>query len=342
MSFAYGVDLGLVTQLESLGITWADDHGARIDPFQAAKDKGANAVRLRVFVNPPKEAVWTKQDGTTCYLGFCDTESVAKTAQRVRDVGLRLMIDFHYSDHYADPQYQDTPDVWKKDTAEQLEVHVHEHTKSVLSALKECDVSPEWVQVGNEINMGMLFPLGSFKEYPDNLACFMNAGYDAVKEVFPECKVITHLTVVQKPQYVEPFLDAFFGCGGKTDVLGFSHYPYWFNLIGESRGDPPVERTAEYLLKYLVRYHEKYHKPVMICEVGEHEAEEDLSYRLVDQTVKAVKSVPNGQGLGVFYWEPAVNSAVIPDGYPLGAARVFAPNQLQFTKALNAYRDNQF
>lgn len=106
---AYGVDLGWLSQLEARGIHWVDAEKKEIDPLSAMKEMGADAVRLRIFVNPPKESYWTKKDGTVCMLGFCDAQSVLEVSERVKAAGMKLMLDFHYSDHFADPEYQDIP-----------------------------------------------------------------------------------------------------------------------------------------------------------------------------------------------------------------------------------------
>lgn len=326
-----GADLGWVSQLESRGIKWVDEGGRQIDPLQAVKDMGTNTVRLRVFVNPPEEAFWQKKNGTVCMLGYADAGSVLEMAKRVKAKGLQLMIDFHYSDHFADPQYQDIPEAWKNENAEGLKRKVYEHTKKVLMLLVDNGTIPEWVQVGNEINPGILLPYGGLKDNPKQLVEFLNRGYDAVKECCPACKVITHIAGPYKPEWCEPFLDNFFAQGGKTDVLGFSHYPYWFK----------VEQSAEFLLGYLSRYEQKYHKPVMICEVGGPENEEEGTYQLLMNTMEALERLPDDKGLGVVYWEPEVASGLLPDKYFMGASRLVNEHTLQFTKALSAYRDHE-
>ena len=326
-----GADLGWVSQLESRGIRWVDEEGRQIDPLQAVKDMGTNTVRLRVFVNPPKEAFWQKKNGTVCMLGFADAESVLEMAKRVKAMDLQLMIDFHYSDHFADPQYQDVPEAWQNEDGEGLKKKVYEHTKEVLHLLVENGAAPEWVQVGNEINPGILLPHGGLKENPGQLVEFLNMGYDAVKECCPDCKVITHIAGPYKPDWCEPFLDNFFEKGGKTDVLGFSHYPYWFK----------VEQSAEFLLGYLSRYEQKYHKPVMVCEVGGPENEEEGTYQLLMNTMEALERLPDEKGLGVVYWEPEVASGLLPDKYFMGASRLVNEHTLQFTKALSANRDHE-
>lgn len=326
--FVLGADLGWVSQLESCGIRWADDDGNGIDPLQAVKNMGANTVRLRVFVNPPKESFWQKKDGTICMLGFADAQSVLEMAKRAKDMDLKLMLDFHYSDHFADPQYQDIPEEWEKDDAEGLTGRVYAHTKEVLTLLTAHGIYPEWVQVGNEINLGILLPHGSLKDNPENLVTFLNAGYDAVKECCPDCEVITHVTAMYRPKWCDLFWETFFKLGGKTDIMGFSHYPYWFK----------VEQGMEFLLKHLMRYEKQYQKPIMICEVGGPEEDEEGTWQLLRNTIEAVRNLPDGKGRGVVYWEPEVGATLLPDKYPLGAARLLDEHTLQFTKVLSAYR----
>ena len=135
-----GVDLGWVSQLESIGYRWVDDDGRQVDPIGAAKDLGANTVRLRVFVNPPEYGFWVKPSrevrghemkGGLVMLGFCDKDGVVGMARRVKESGMRLMIDFHYSDHFADPMFQDIPDAWTDLDVEEMTKKVAAHTKEV-------------------------------------------------------------------------------------------------------------------------------------------------------------------------------------------------------------------
>lgn len=329
-NFAFGVDLSWVSQLEEQGFGWVDEQGEKIDPFQAAKDMGADSVRLRVFVNPPEGGRWWKElESTYCMLGHCDANGVLESAKRVKEHDMRLMIDFHYSDYFADPTLQDIPKEWANDDTETLAGRVYQHTKDVLLLLKENDIMPEWVQVGNEINPGIMLPNGDLNEHPEDLVTFLNAGYDAVKECLPECKVITHLAGGENLELCTPFLDNFFKNQGKTDILGFSYYPYWSQ----------IECSKELLANCLKEYAGKYQKPVLIAEVGGEDEKEEESYQLMKDALEATMEVPDEQGVGVFYWEPEVNRAILPDHYPLGAARLLDEHTLQYTKALTAYKE---
>lgn len=322
----YGVDLGWTTQLESMGYHWLDEDGKEADLLTISEKLGVNAVRLRVFVNPPEDAFWMKLGKDKVMLGFCDAAGVLSMAKRVKKQGMKLMIDFHYSDHFADPLIQDIPEAWKDDSEEQLEKKVYEHTREVLQLLADHDIRPEWVQVGNEINRGMMWPRGSLKEAPEALVRYLNAGYDAVKAVCPDCRVITHLAAVCTEELCQPFWKNFFANNGKTDIMGFSYYPYW----------EKYESGGKQLAKWLKRYSEEYHKPVMITEIGGPDWDEEGSFQLVQDAINALQELDQEE-LGIFYWEPEATSQILPDRYPLCAAKLVGKKTLQYNKALKAY-----
>lgn len=327
----YGVDIGWGLQLEALGYSWQNEAGEQKDLLELTKELGVNAVRLRVFVNPPADGMWKKQKNEICMLGFCDSKNVLKMAQRVKKYGMKLMIDFHYSDHFADPQYQDLPEEWKQDTNEELEQRVSEHTKEVLRLLKGHGIEPQWVQVGNEINNGIMWPGGRLDTSPRQMVRFLNAGYDAVKEVCPDCKVITHLAAVCDDAQCRPFLDHFFADNGKTDILGFSYYPHW----------EPLLSNRDRLTEQLKEYAQIYHRQVMIVETGGLESDEEGSYRLLTDCIHAMQEQDGQEEAGIFYWEPEAASQVLPDRYPLCAAKLAGEKILQYNKALEAYRDSR-
>src|SRR5206468_7849700 len=135
--------------------------------FQLMKDIGMNSIRLRVWVNPSD--------------GWCNTSDVVFKAISANSLGMKLMIDFHYSDSWADPGKQNKPDAWSSTDITVLHDSVYKHTVAVLNALKAAGVTPAWVQVGNETNDGMLWPEGKASTSMANFASLVNAGYDAVK-----------------------------------------------------------------------------------------------------------------------------------------------------------------
>ena len=99
----YGIDLGWASQLETMGYRWLNDAGEETDILTASKELGVNAVRLRIFVNPPEGAFWQKTEEEICMLGFCDAINVLKMSERVKEQWIKLMVGFQYSNHFADP-----------------------------------------------------------------------------------------------------------------------------------------------------------------------------------------------------------------------------------------------
>lgn len=242
------------------------------------------------------------------------------------------MIDFHYSDHFADPIYQDIPKQWEGDDVLKLAGHVKEHTREVLTLLDKNDITVDWVQVGNEINSGILLPVGDRHSAPDKLVTLLNAGYDAVKECLPQCQVVTHLSGANDYKMCCDFYDCFFEHGGRTDILGLSYYPYWVGIVHDENR----------LKKDMMTISARYDKPVMLSEIGGPETEENETYQLLRSAIRAIRDIPDGQGLGLFYWEPEVGADLLPDHYPLGAAIVTGDKQITFTKAMSAYRDSSY
>lgn len=327
--FEYGVDLGWASQIESLGYSWTDHEGNVQDIVKLVKSMGVTSVRLRLFVNPPQNGFWQKPTGDKCMLGFCDTESVISFAKRIQKEGMSLMLDFHYSDLFADPQFQIVPKDWEDDSYEDLLKHVHDYTVSTLNAFKKEGIDPLYVQNGNEINPGILLPYGDRYKEPLQMTELLNTAYDAIKEVFPTTEVVTHLAMVTDLEGCMDFFKTFFDRGGKTDILGFSYYPYWYGKVH----DP------ELLLDNINKMSSVFDKDVMITEVGGEQDDEESSYRIVKDTVNAVKGMAQRRGRGVYYWEPEACKELLPDGYMLCAAVPFEDHKLKFNKALDSYKE---
>lgn len=327
---SYGADIGDLSQLEALGYKYLDDNGVEKDPLELLYDKGVTAVRIRAFVNPDSSFEWTKNNGTTCYLGYCDTAGVVYTAKRANELGMDINLVLHYSDHFADPEYQDIPSQWADATEEQLSQYVYDYTYYIMNQLASEGIYPKWVEVGNEVNAGILYPYGSSMTNFERMTEYLNSGYDAVKAVSPNTKVVTHLASVSSDAVVEGnftwFFDNFNAYGGKTDVIGMSYYPYWTKADIDG---------ATYTLANLAHL---YDKEVMICETGGLETDPEGTYDLLRKEINALKAVPNDKGVAVLYWEPEVNSAILPDSYSLGATEMISSDTLHFTSALDAFK----
>jgi arabinogalactan endo-1,4-beta-galactosidase len=297
-SFAKGADVGWLPQMEATGYKFYDTDGAEKDCLQLLKDRGMNTIRLRVWVNPNDDKA----------SGHCSKEETVEMALRAQKMGMRIMIDFHYSDSWADPAKQFKPKAWENHTFPELMTDVYDHTFDVLSALKSAGVTPEWVQVGNEIPGGMMWPEGSTKNW-NQLAQLLNKGYEATKAIDPKIKVIVHLDEGNNNEKFRWFFDNATANNVKYDVIGLSYYPFWIKKdYTETISD------LEYNLNDMVA---RYNKEVMVVEVGGEYDKVQNTYEMLAATIKAVKAVPNNKGLGVIYWEPQGEKSW--SGYSLSA-----------------------
>jgi len=208
--FAKGADISWVTQMEKEGALFYDSQGVKTDCFALMKSLGMNTIRLRVWVNPAD--------------GWNSKEDVLSKAKRANDIGMELMIDFHYSDSWADPGKQNKPDAWKSLDMKGLKSAITTHTRDVLNSLKANNISPKWIQIGNETTNGMLWDDGMASKSMKNYAELNNAGYYAAKEVFPEAKVIHIDNGWNKEQY-KWLLTGIAEYGARYDMIGMSLYP---------------------------------------------------------------------------------------------------------------------
>lgn len=283
-SFANGADVSWLPQMEAKGYKFYDDNGVQKDCLQILKEHGINSIRLRVWVNPSNDP----------YSGHCSKEETVDMAKRCKNMGFRIMIDFHYSDSWADPGKQYKPSAWANHSTDQLYKDVYDYTYDVLNTLKSNGVTPEWVQVGNETNNGMLWEDGKASKNMRNFAWMINSGHDAAKAIFPETKVIVHLSNGYDNSLFRWMFDGLKNNGAKYDVIGMSIYP--------DAGDwSTLSNQCLYNMNDMVS---RYGKEVMICEVGMDNTAASSAKDLITDLLKKVDSVSGGKGLGVFYWEP--------------------------------------
>lgn len=312
LAFAKGADMSWLPQMEATGYRFYDTDGKEKDCLQLLKERGMNTIRLRVFVNP-------SQDKAS---GHCSKEETVTMALRAQKAKMRIMIDFHYSDTWADPAKQAKPAAWANLSFDALQNKVYEHTFDVLTALKKAGVTPEWVQVGNEIPGGMLWPDGSTNNWAQ-LAQLLNKGYEATKAVNAKIKVIVHVDEGNNNEKFRWFFDKATEHQVKYDVIGLSYYPFWIKK--------DYSETIADLQKNLNDMASRYQKEVMVVEVGGVDEQVQNTKELLDATIKAVRAVPDHKGLGVLYWEPQGAkswsgyglSAWQPDGKPSPALDAF-------------------
>jgi arabinogalactan endo-1,4-beta-galactosidase len=237
-----GGDISLLPEYESA--TYMDRSGNVVKPLDLFKSEGLNAMRVRLFVNPDKYP--GDKDPNACQ----DLEYVKALGKQIKDAGFKLMLDFHYSDTWADPASQWTPEEWKSLTNDELYTKIYDYTKSVLQEMKAAGAEPDLIQTGNEISYGMLWgAYGSSnlkKVYTNSdanwtyfLTLLKNAG-KACREECPDAKIIIHSERVANTTVLKEFftkVDS--SLGDDYDVVGLSYYPYFHGKL------PQLEAALE-------------------------------------------------------------------------------------------------
>jgi len=303
VGFAKGADISWVSEMEKGGITFKDNKGGT-DIFSVLKNLGMNAIRLRVWVNPYSAEKWSGQS------------DVVNMSKRAMDAGMAVMVDFHYSDIFADPGRQTMPAAWSSYSKDVTKVAsaVSSHTQTVLNALKSAGVTPAWVQVGNETNNGMVWDAGKIdwsKEGSARYADYVtvsNAGYEAVKKVFPDTPVIVHIAnAFEAGNYDGWFFKEFKAAGGKFDIIGLSHYPM-------SENDKTYTQMNTLAVSSIKTLASRFSCKVMVCEVGVKPSASE-SGSCLKSFLSSVKGLGENVCAGVFYWEPEVDGKWKPAIY---------------------------
>ena len=287
LPFAKGADISWLPQMEATGFTFYDDNGLPADCFSILKNHGINAIRLRTWVNPDSNRA----------SGHCSMAETVAMALRAKKWGMQVMIDFHYSDSWADPGKQKKPTAWEGHDFKTLLQDVYGYTFTVMKALKDSGITPAWVQVGNETASGMIYPEGSTSNWP-GLAQLINKGYDAIKAASPTTQVILHVDQGNNNARFRRWFDSATAHNARYDIIGLSYYPYWLD------GHPDYTLSIDSLGNNLIDICTRYHKAVLVVETGGEDYKAQNTYDMLLAVQKKAREVPNQQGLGVFYWEP--------------------------------------
>lgn len=308
--FARGADVSWLEQQERAGQRFRDDNGHAADALALLRANGANAIRLRVWVDPAD--------------GVCNAEYVLRLARRAAAQGFRLMIDFHYSDGWADPGQQTMPRAWSGLPAAALDAAVRRHTQGVLQRLHDAGIAVEWIQVGNEINSGMLWPAGKTADF-SRLAELINAGAGAARSVYPQARIVLHLANGHDNGMFRWFFDHLRAAGAQWDVIAMSHYP-------PASAWPERNALLEANMRDMIS---RYGKPVLVAETGMDWQEAVAARAMLADLTARMQQLPSApaNALGVFYWEP--QAAPGWQGYTMGA---LLPSG-EFSGALRAFRE---
>jgi len=257
-----------------------------------SEDYGMNVARLRTWVDHSR--------------GSCNEEKIIAYAKKCYDAGLRVMIDFHYADNWADPGKQPPPSAWKVtddisfEEAKRVGEELYNYTYNFLTNMIEAGVTPEWVQVGNEITNGMLWPLCNVANY-ENFTHVLQRGIDAVRDASPETKVVIHIDNGASTEIVIDWYERLVEAGVTDfDVMGLSFYP--------SDHDPTS--SIESLTNTFDGLYEKFcvdtDREIMVVEIGANylsNATVNQKHNMLVNVINELKAIPDGRGTGCIYWE---------------------------------------
>ncbi len=302
-NFYKGMDISFLPQYMDRGIQIKDFDGTVADPFFLIKKYGVNSIRLRIWKNPENEP----ESG-----GYCSLAYTLAMAKKIKEWGMHFLLDFHYSDYWADPSSQKKPEQWKNLSFEELEQAVFDYTKDTLMVFKKEGVLPDMVQIGNEVRSGLLFPDGELPDYI-HMVRLLNAGIRGARLAagMDEMQVIIHLDQGGRYFYLKEWFSKAIENGLENfDVIGLSYYPFWHGTFSD------LKETMEHLVQ-------DYHKPIMIVEtayawrssqngfidevqekIAGFNASPENQAKALKLVMNIVASLPEQMGRGVYYWEP--------------------------------------
>ncbi|UCG88028.1 MAG: glycosyl hydrolase 53 family protein, partial [Gemmatimonadota bacterium] len=275
-----GADISFLPQIEAGGGRFSEgggrffEGGQEVDAIELLKNHGFNYIRLRIFVNPENEKGYSPEQG------FCGLDHTLGMAKRIKDAGMGFLLNFHYSDYWADPQQQNKPLAWADLDYETLKDSLRNYTANVLRAMESQGTLPDMVQIGNEVNHGLLWPEGHVGNL-DQLAGLLQAGVEGAEAVDPDMPVMMHIALGGQNGESRFWLDNIIARGVKFDIIGISYYPRWHG-------------TLEDLYANLHDLVDRYNKPINVVEYSNFKREvHDIVFNL-----------PNDMGRGTAIWEP--------------------------------------
>lgn len=312
-----GMDISTLLEVEQLGGRFYDN-GVEQDLLSILKSYGVNAVRLRLWNDPYSE------DGKPYGAGNNDITVTKELARRSLDKGMGFLLDFHYSDFWADPGKQIIPKAWRGYDEAQLEQAVYEYTKSTLEEFKRDNVFPTMIQVGNELSNGLLWPFGRVPNY-QAIARFIDAGIRGVREVDKDVPIMLHLDNGGNNNLYREWFDAYMKYGkGDFQIIGLSYYPFWHGTLKDLKhnmNDIAVRYqkdliVAEVSMGFTMEDYAEYEgleshqrkgmatKEELAAKV-EYPMTKEGQVAFMKDFLQVVEEVPEEKGMGFFYWEPA-------------------------------------
>ena len=312
--FAFGADLSAVAEVEANGGVYYDKDGKPGDVFEILHEGGVNYCRLRIWNNPYSERIKDVDGNPLPYGGGTnDLATDIYLAKRAQNAGMKVLLDFHYSDHWADPAKFFSPKEWQGEFISDLPTLLGEYTAGTLSAFKAAGVTIDAVQIGNEENTGLAG--FRFNEAAEGIAEMVKAGVNASKSVFPEIKTMVHLTNIKTKKSCQNFLSAMAAANVDYDIVGLSYYPFWH---GE-------KSNLTWMMEYIK---DTYNKPSWVVETSYGFTNEPTEWAsnqygshlenaggyltswqgqttAIRDIVQTIANAKENCGQGCFYWEPA-------------------------------------
>ncbi len=317
--FIMGADVSMLKQIEDNGGKFYVD-GEAADALEILKAHGVNWIRLRIWNDP------TDENGEPLGGGNNDLETTVAIAARAKAMGFKFLLDFHYSDWWADPGKQNMPKAWEGLDSEALNQALYDYTAEVIKTLAGEDAMPDMVQIGNEVNSGMMWPAGkTWSEGAevvggyDGFADLLKQSVQAVRDNDPNAadpekrvKIIIHLADGGNNSLYRTMFDELTARDVPFDIIGLSYYSYWHGPMEDF-----INNMADISARYdknLVVLEAAYaftledadgHANLFPSEeFGGYKASIQGQATAVRDVIAAVAHVPNGRGLGIFYWEP--------------------------------------
>lgn len=314
--FIKGMDVSSLLEERAFGAKYFD--GGREDSaLSILKAYGADSLRIRLWNDPYSPS------GKPYGAGTNDFDKLVLLAAEGKELGYSYLLDFHYSDFWTDPGKQFPPKAWKQYGVSGLEQAVFDFTRETLLKLKERDLLPDMVQVGNEVTNGLLWPHGA-EGCHDNIARFLNAGIRAVREASPDSIVMLHLDCGGNNERCRQWFDEYMARGEAFDMIGLSYYPFWhgtvddltFNMndLAKRYGKDIV--VAEISMGYTLADYAAYEKLAdnerkgmaakpHLAEKVEFPMTKEGQAAFMQKVMERIAQVPEGRGRGFYYWEPA-------------------------------------
>ena len=303
--YAVGADVSFLRQAEQQGVKFRDNGVAR-PGLDILHDHGYGWVRLRLFNSPQSLPN--------------NLEYTIALARDARQRGMKFLLDYHYSDDWADPGKQYLPKAWEKLTHEQLVNAVFEYTRDTIVKFREAGVLPDMVQIGNEVINGMMWPDGKLPENWDHFAALVYAGIngvDAGRGNLPRPEIMIHIDRGGDLAATRAFYDRLNSYRIPFDVIGQSYYPWWHGSLNDLRAN--LEFMARTYPQDIVVVETAYHwQPsgeAYLKKPGPFPESPDGQRQFLDELNRVVMQTPNGRGRGVFWWEPAVAGPLTSRGY---------------------------